>query len=206
MKKIMGIIVFLCLIIPIIPVSSTIFPNLIEDPQITDASGDAFGYIDIDSIWFFEKEDTPEFLYVSMKINGPSEFTFQQTFAVFWKCKDIQYSCGLLMGFSLAAWKQFNVIIYDDKRYDEIIDVNGTYDFETGVITWMIPKEIIGNPQAGDVLTDTWSNAFRRLGLIGRMGLTRTVLDMIILLVFGNNMWDYAPDRGGYGLDYVIEY
>jgi hypothetical protein len=55
-------------------------------------------------------------------------------------------------------------------------------------------------------LTGTWSNAFRRLGFLGRIGFTRTYLDLIILLVFGNNMWDYAPNIGEYGLEYVIQY
>ncbi len=176
----------------------------LEDPQITDPAGDAFGYIDIDSVWFYEQENSPEFLYVSMKINEPMEFKFQQTFAAFWKFNGIQYSCGLFMGFSFTDWKMFDAGLYDDEI--ELIDINGAYNFETGVITWEIPKDVIGNPQVGDVLTDTWSNAFRRLGFIGRLGFTRIVLDAIILQVFGNNMWDHAPAEGSYGLEYVLQY
>lgn len=202
-KKIIGIFFCTLFIITIIPLS--VYAGD-PDPQITDRSGDAFGYIDIDSVLFFEKEETPELLYVSMKINGPSEFAFQQTFAVFWAYKGVQYFCALHMGFRLTEWKQFTAGQEPDSRYDEIKHVNGTYDFETGVITWEIPKEIIGNPQTGDILTDTWSNAFRRLGYIGRIGFTRTALDIIILIAFGNNMWDYAPDKGELGLDYVILY
>jgi len=60
--------------------------------------------------------------------------------------------------------------------------------------------------EKGDILKDTWSNAFRRLGVIGRIGFTRHVLDKIILNVFGNNMWDYAPAEESYGENYIIKY
>jgi hypothetical protein len=203
--KIVGIFICMLLITTILPITALAGDE--ENPEITDTIGDAFGYIDVDSVWFFEKEETPELLFVSMKINSPSENKFQQTFAVFWIHKNIEYSCGLGVGFSFDDWKRFDVIIYDDKHHDaEIIEVNGSYNLDTGIITCKIPKAIIGNPQTGDVLTDTWSNAFRRLGLIGRIGFTRTVLDALLLLVFGNNMWDYAPERGEYGLDYSIQY
>ena len=201
-KKIIGILICMLLTTTILPM--TAFAGDPENPEITDPTGDAFGYIDINSVWFFEKEVTPEFLYVSEKINGPSNFVPMQTFAVFWTHKNIEYACVLGIGFRLDHWKSFAAVIGNND--DEIIDVNGTYNFETGIITWEIPKDIIGNPQAGDVLKDTWSNAFRRLGFIGRIGFTRTALDVFILLVFGNNMWDYAPAKGEHGLDYIIEH
>jgi hypothetical protein len=177
------------------------------EPQITDPTGDAFGYIDIVDILFFEKQETPEFLYVSMKINEPSFSTFQQTFAVFWKYDKVQYSCGLHLGFRPKDWEAYNAGKYErGKRNQDLQDIEGDYDFEDGVITWTIPKELIGSPSKGDVLYDTWSNAFRRLGFIGRIGFTRIILDKIILDVFGNNMWDYAPAEGSYGDNYTIQY
>jgi hypothetical protein len=201
-KKIMGILICMLLTTTILPM--TAFAGDPENPEITDRIGDAFGYIDINSVWFFENEETPEFLFISMKINEPSRFVPQQTFAVFWTYNNIEYSCGLGVGFSFNDWKRFDVVIYNDNV--EIMEINGTYNLEAGIITCEVPKTLIGNPQTGDVLTDTWSNAFRRLGFIGRIGFTRTSLDLIILLVFGNNMWDYAPERGEHGLDYIIQY
>ena len=72
-------------------------------------------------------------------------------------------------------------------------------------ITWEVPKEFIGEPGEDDVLTNTWSNVFRRLGFIGRIGLTRVILDNFIFRFFGNSMWDHAPDSD-YGMDYTIQY
>ena len=201
-KKILGLFVCMLLVTTILPI--TVMAGDEQHPEIRDNAGDAFGYIDINSVWFFENKETPEFLYVSEKINGPREYVPQQTFAVIWTYKNIEYACVLGAGFSVNRWLNFDVTI--GPHDNEIINVNGTYNFETGIITWKIPKSIIGNPQTGDVLTGTWSNAFRRLGFIGRIGFTRNILDMIIFFVFGNNMWDYAPDAPGYGLDYIIQY
>ena len=203
-KKLIGIFISMLFFTTILPLTSSVIADE-PDPQITDDIGDAFGYIDIDSIWFFEQEETPEFLYVSMKIDEPSFTTFQQTFAVFWKHNNIRYCCSLHLGFSLDEWESYNAGKYQ-KRDQDMNNISGDYNFETGIITWSIPKERIGNPEKGDILDNTWSNAFRRLGFIGRIGFTRYVLDAIILRIFGNNMWDYAPERGNYGEQYIIRY
>lgn len=183
--------------------SSAAYAGDEQNPEIEDETGDAFGYIDIESVWFYEKQDEPNILYISMKIFNSTETRFQQTFAVFWSLRNIKYAVSLHLGFSFDEWMKFNSGIYRRRTYNR---VNGTYDFDTGVITWKIPKAIIGNPEKGDVLTGTWSNAFRRLGFIGRIGFTRYLLDSIILRIFGNNMWDYAPEKGTYGRNYIIEY
>ena len=203
-NKIIGIFVCMLLITTILPMTALAGDE--EHPEIKDTAGDAFGYIDINSVWFFEKAETPQFLFVSLKINKPSDSKFQQTFAAFWTYNNIEYSTGLLVGFSFNNWNQFMMIQYKDNKDDKIIAINGTYNLDTGIITWEIPKTIIGNPKLGDVMTNTWSNAFRRLGFLGRIGFTRNILDMIIFFVFGNNMWDYAPEVPGYGLDYIIQY
>ena len=199
-KKIIGFGIVILFFTMVLPFSN---PVLADDPQITDETGDAFGYIDVDSIWFFEKEDTPDYLYVTMKINEPSFTTFQQTFAVFWTFNGINYACSLHRGFAFKEWDQFRVGFAREKNNDK---VEGEYYLDAGEITWKIPKSYIGDPEKGDILEKTWSNAFRRVGFIGRIGFTRHIIDKIILNVFGNNMWDYAPERGSYGGNYLIKY
>jgi len=175
-----------------------------NDPEITDVSGDAFGYLDIDSVWFTEEGDNPDTLFVSMQINEPSYWKFQQTFAVFWEYDGVEYFCALHLGFNLGdEWTQYSA---GKNRADDFhINLSGTYKISSGVITWEVPKEFIGEPGEDDVLTNTWSNAFRRLGFIGRIGLSRVILDNFIFRFFGNSMWDYAPDSD-YGMDYTIQY
>jgi hypothetical protein len=182
------------------------------DPQITDKEGDAFGYLDILEINFFEKETEPDYLFVTMSILEPSNFKFQQTFAVLWKYKNIQYSCGLGIGFGIGEkWKIFDAGQYDNQAPyggPGIYVVNGEYDIESGVISWKIPKEIIGDPKPNDILTNTYGNAFRRLGFIGRIGFSRPLLNFAILIIFNNKLWDGAPDGAPYefGNDYIIKY
>jgi len=182
-----------------------------NDPEITDAAGDAFGYLDIDSVWFYEEEDNPDFLFVAMKINEPSYNKFQQTFAVFWKYGDKQYACGLHLGFDIKEnWERYTAGEYDNRAPSvgsKNYNINGTYSISEGVILWEIPKEYIGGPEKDDVLANTWSNAFRRLGFLGRIGFSRPILDNIIYRIFGNSLWDHAPDNyGEYGRDYIIKY
>jgi hypothetical protein len=179
-----------------------------SDPIITDDIGDAFGYLDIDSVWFYEDENNPDILFVSMKIDDPVYWHFQQTFAVFWTFNDIKYFCALHLGFDIGEnWEKYSVGRHpSNKFYDEFHrNLTGSYSISDGFITWEIPKDFIRNPEKDDVLTNTWSNAFRRLGIIGRAGFTRYILDYLIFRFFGNSMWDYAPDSG-YGEDYIIQY
>ena len=204
-KKIIGIFMVLLFIISI-PLANIVQADD-PAPQIIDPKGDAFGYIDIEEILFFEKEETPDILYVSMKISEPSFTTFQQTFAVFWRYNGIQYSCGLHLGFNPKNWELYTAGKYErGKQNQDQEHITGDYDFEEGIITWSVAKERIGNPAKGAVLDHTWSNAFRRLGIIGRIGFTRVILDKFILDLFGNNMWDYAPEQGSYGDNYIIQY
>ncbi len=163
------------------------------------------------SIWFFEKSEEPNYLFVSMKINEPKLYKIQQTFAVFWEYNGIEYGCGLFIGLYILGWELWDAGEYINSapgggpNYFEID--KGTYDKTTGIITWKIPKEIIGKPTPGDVITKTWSNAFQRYGFLGLIGLTRPIIDMLAKIVFGNSLWDYAPNRSDeFGLDYIIQY
>lgn len=183
-----------------------------NSPQLEDEEGDAFGYLDIVSVTFFEKETEPDFLFVVMNINEPARFKFQQTFAVFWMYNQIQYACGLGLGFRLGEnWSMFDAGTYDNQAPHGgpgIVTIDGTYDFQSGTIIWKIPKEIIGNPQKGDTLTHIWANAFRRLGVLGRIGFSRPLLNTLCYMIFGNHLWDGVPNGAPdeFGLDYTIQY
>ena len=208
MKKI-AIISFSILMIGLFNNISTI-AEFNNNPEIEDTIGDAFGYLDIHSVWFYENENNPDILYVVMKINEPVYWHFQQTFAVFWRYNGDLYSCGLHLGFGLGEqWEKYSAGKYPPNRDYENYHYNltGSYSISDGTITMELPKELIGNPQKDDVLTETWSNAFRRVGIIGRIGLTRHIIDNLIFNIFGNSMWDYAPNKNeGFGRDYIIKY
>jgi hypothetical protein len=211
-RKIISIVIITLLILTSLSMLVSAGLENTSDPIITDEEGDAFGYLDILEINFFEKETEPNYLFVTMSIAEPSNFKFQQTFAVFWKYKNIQYSCGFGIGFGIGEkWKIFDAGQYDNQAPyggPGIYEVYGEYDIGSGIISWKIPKDIIGDPNPNDILTNTYGNAFRRLGFIGRLGFSRPLLNFVILMIFDNKLWDGAPDGAPYefGMDYIIKY
>ena len=95
MKKIIGIFIVILLITNILPM--TVIAGDEENPEISDEIGDAFGNVDINSVWFSEKSEEPDYLFVHMKLNHMRLYKIQQTFAAFWEYKGIQYACGLFI-------------------------------------------------------------------------------------------------------------
>jgi hypothetical protein len=208
-RKIVGILVCILLITTILPM--TVIAGDEEHPEIKDTAGDAFGNIDINSVWFWEKTEEPNYLFICMKINQPNQNKIQQTFGIEWKFNGIIYACSLYIGLHIIGWEGWAAGEYINNapgggpNYQSID--KGTYDKSTGIITWKIPKEIIGNPSPGDVLTKTNSTAFQRFGFLGLIGFSRPMIEVFAEIVFGNSLWDDAPDNTSeYGLDYIIQY
>jgi len=208
-RKIVGIFVCMLLTTTILPMTAIAGDE--EHPEIKDTRGDAFGNIDINSTWFSEKTEEPNYLFICMKINQPNQNKIQQTFAVGWEYNGIEYGCSLYISLHIIGWEGWAAGEYINSapgggpNYHSID--KGTYDKSTGIITWKIPKEIIGNPGPSDVLTKTQSTAFQRFGFLGLIGFSRPIIDLIAKRVFGNSLWDYAPDNTSeYGLDYIIQY
>ena len=209
-KKGVVLLVVMLFCILALPINATLPEN--NNVDIIDDVGDAFGYLDIEKVMFYEEESNPDFLFVAMDIHDPSKLKFQQTFAVFWTYNDVQYACGLGVGFGLGKkWMMFDAGEYDNaapRGGPEYVRINGTYDVSEGTITWSIPKEVIGNPEQGDILTQTWGNAFRRLGLFGRLGFSRPLLNTIVYMLFDNYLVDMIPNGAPeeVGDNYIIQY
>ena len=67
MKKIICIFVCTLLITIILPIAVSAGDE--QNPEIVDEIGDTpLSLLDIESAWFYENEEEPEFLFVSMKI------------------------------------------------------------------------------------------------------------------------------------------
>jgi hypothetical protein len=206
-KKLIGILVCMLLTATLLP--ATALAGDEENPEITDPADDAAGNLDINSVWFSEKPGEPNYLFLSMKINTPNLYKIQQTFAVSWEYEGHIYGCGAYIGLYIIGWESWSAGEYINSapsggpNYFEI--EKGTYEKSTGIITWKISKEIIGNPQLGDVLTKTWSNAFQRYGFLGLIGFSRPMIELFFFKVLDIKLVDIAPDAG-YGLDYIIQY
>ena len=180
-RKIVNVLICIFLATPIlIPciASST------DEPEIVDDDGDTiFPYSDILSVKFYEYEDEEEYLFIEI-IFKDLRWKWRVERTVGWSIKGIDYTVYH------KVWNMGNVhnAIYSNGVYN---NVEGDYDVINGTIIWKIPKTLIGNPEPGDIIIDTWAfGGFEPSYLIGGG-----------FVLFA----DYAPNKG-YGNNYVIQY
>ena len=213
-KKIVGLFVCMLLFTTILPI--TALAGDPENPEITDAIGDARAYLDIKKAWFYEDPSTPEILYTTIEITKPSSIPFKQHLVVTWQMNGEYYASMLAIGYYLnkSRWFEYVSIIGRGQFGDPestFSYIQGSFDTTKGTVTCIIPKSTIGNPKPGDVLTNTHSQCFERFGLWGSLGFSpfaRNFLFEVILKKW--QLEDTAPDPVNnewvYGLDYIIQY
>lgn len=186
------------------------------DPEIEDILGDARDYLDVDKAWFYEDSSNPDLLYTVIKLAKPSSLPLKQHLTIHWEMNGEIYwtMCG--MGYGGDEKIAFFAGEGYDYWYDRAIvhDVTGEIiEEQDGLVTCIVPKEFIGDPQPGDVLTKTECECFQRFGLWGRLGfapILRIKLFIALELPF-LQVEDFAPDNDfddikEYGKDYVIQY
>ena len=159
MKKIVEI--FVCMLLILTSFSICVSAGSEEDPEIVDRMFDVklFGLIpflpqmnfknaDFESVWFYEQEDQPDTLYICMKVRElkTTSETYEFIYVVDWIYKNINYAASIrllpqgLTSFLAGEWDE------EDNDYVDYVVCEGTFDDETNIITWMIPKSEIGNP------------------------------------------------------------
>jgi hypothetical protein len=210
-KKIAGLFVCILLITTILPITALAGDE--ENPEIIDTIGDARPYLDITKVWFYEDPSTPEMLYTIIKITKPSAIPFKQHLVVSWEMNGEHYASMLAIGYSLTQWLAYVSIIGRGAFGDPkpiVSDIQGLIDSTKGTVTCIIPKNTIGNPKSGDVLTKTHSQCFQRFGFLGRLGLTPLPRYIFFDALGKWQLEDTAPDPVNaewvYGIDYVIQY
>jgi len=195
-RKIIGIIVVTLLITVILPITGTVFAGDEEDPEIVDVTGDTdFSFLDIESAWFYEKADEPDYLFISLKIKDLKE-SFNAVFSIRWTYNGVVYVSGLETFYYRD--KEFRSGLRQRATYRQwksMPECSGIFDQNTDIITWKILKSNIGTPQKDDVLTNTKASAITGFPL------------SFIYFFTGKDCKDFAPDNSGnYGRDYIIQY
>ena len=174
------------------------FPGLFQILQWTGIVPiDSFEFMDITSAWFYEDVNEPDYLFAVVKIKDLDYTSLRAIYAIRWTFNGKHYgaSChthsnGEFKWF--AAGQIFGLL--DNWAYKKglIKDISDcAIDIETNVITLKIPKNLIGNPNPGDVLTET--NAWTGLRFISE----------IFTYPFGGEL---AKDPTSYGSEYIIQY
>ena len=195
-KKIIGFFICMLLIVTAMPITVTVLAGDEEDPEIIDVTGDTdLVFLDIESAWFYEVEDNPEYLFISLKIVDLKE-NFNAVFSIRWTYNDVIYVSGLdtfyYKDLEFRSGIRQRATYWQWKSMPECI---GMFDQNEDIITWKILKSNIGNPKENDVLTNTEASAVSGFPL------------SFIYFFTGKEYRDFAPDAvDSYGRDYVIKY
>jgi hypothetical protein len=174
-----------------------------SDPQIIDEIGDVkenilaqllfpdkiVNTIDVMEAWFYEESTEPDFLFIGMKISGLGPKYFHQIYTVKWEYNDILYFA------SYHSMYFGNYQVANGGKYAtlnmNLESVECEYTIAGAIINIKVPKEAIGDPQPGEILTNTYSWNALRFGPIS----------------FYNICIDHAGYLGEqYGLDYTINF
>jgi len=166
-KKIFGILICMLLITTILPITAMAGDE--NNPEIKDKTRDvrlfgisplapqfSFRYIDIVSVWMYEKENNPENLYISLKLmdlKNPTQ-KYDAIYVIDWRYKSISYTAVIHI-LPTGPWP-FVTGQWDDQGNDYVTSVicDGNIDSSTHIITWIIPKNAIGNPSKGSKITN----------------------------------------------------
>ncbi len=132
-----------------------------ENPEIEDRMRDVklFGlfpflpqfnlkYADIISAWIYEEDGNPDNLYMSLKIRDLEDKTdkYDAIYVISWTLNSVSYSA------SVHIFPQGPTPLLagptDEERNDYVnyVICEGNIDSNNEIITWIIPKDAIGNP------------------------------------------------------------
>jgi hypothetical protein len=121
---------------------------------------------------------------ISKLDNVVNSLFFKSFYAAHWTFEGIDYTATMI-----TRWYDIDAFVTDsvsDKSYMIIPLCDG----ESDIFGFIINKDLIGNPEPGDTLSNTWSSAKIGFGI-----------DFPIFTL----AYDRAPDTGS-GMDYIIQY
>jgi len=140
-----------------------------EDPEVEDRIRDVrlFGlfpflpqsnyvYVDIISAWISEEQTNPDLIYMNLKIRDLEDTTekYDAIYAISWFYNNNPYSASVhIFPEGSTSLKAGSV---DEERNDfiDFVICQGTIDITNNIITWIIPKNAIGNPTTGLKITN----------------------------------------------------
>ena len=166
-----------------------------ENPEIQDELEDTdIPYLDIESAWFYESDDEPEYLYTSLKIRQFNPYA-NAVLSIRWSYNGKEYVSGLdTHKHKDDIFRSGDPQRATNRQWKAMPECTGIIDQEEHIITWKILKENIGNPEKGDLLTEA------------RAAAVPGFPESFIYFILGRDYRDFAPSQQDvFGLDYVIQ-
>ena len=206
-KKIGVIIILILLIMTLLPITTPAGDP--ENPEITDEQGDVYGIlitnpfitkllilfgivnvefidsIDILSAWFYEQENESEYLFITIKTKNLEFSRQREAYTMIWMNNGTKwiayfntYSNGKVINSTIGD--------YNGTFYHKI---ESRFNVANNTITFRIPKNLIGDPQKGDILTHTCVKTFMEFTPLEALFLSIIFRGLILAidLAFGNN-------------------
>jgi hypothetical protein len=206
-KKIGVIIILILLIMTLLPITTPAGDP--ENPEITDEQGDVYGTlitnpfitkllilfgivnvefidsIDILSAWFYEQENESEYLFITIKTKNLEFSRQREAYTMIWMNNGTKwiayfntYSKGEVMDSTVGD--DINTFSYE---------IESRFNVENNTVTFKIPKNLIGDPQKGDILTHTFVKTFMEFTPLESPFLAIVSIGQILAvdLAFGNN-------------------
>jgi hypothetical protein len=196
MKKIKIILIFMLLIALVSPITNIVLAGDIENPEIEDELNDTdLPFLDIESAWFYENIDEPEYLYTALKLKSLN-IKENTVLSIRWNYNEKDY----ISGFNSFKFRGHVFRSGDPKRatywqWNTMPKCEGYIDQDNNIITWKILKSNIGNPKKDEVLMNT------------RAAAVPGFPTSFIYFFLGLDFRDFAPnEQYTYGLNYVIQY
>jgi hypothetical protein len=193
-KKILCIVICGLFITAIFPLAIHVSAGDQENPEIEDELDDTdIPSLDIESAWFYEKTGEPQFLYTALKVKL-LDLKANACLSIRWSYDGKEYVSGL----DTYKFQDYVFRSGDPKRasywqWKNMPECEGTVNQSSNIITWKILKSNIGNPEKGDVLTNT------------RAAAVPGFPTSFIYFLIGKDVRDFAPNEQ-YGTEYIIQY
>ena len=126
---------------------------------------------------------------------------------VYWTMNNVNYLVSGGLGIYLGGVHELSVIVGVAKIFGIFTEITGSMGLNDSTITCKIPKSIIGNLHAGDVLTKTNAGTSQRTRIMEKLGRDAYFRTLFFqkLGISSLGWMDRAPDDG-YGRDYTIQY
>ena len=111
-----------------------------------------FNFLDIRTFSLYESTDNPEYIYASMEVTKFQNSEYRSVYVIYWCYNGIEYyTCTYThsLGDYICPFCGYWGEDYTDYHHTII---EGDIIKEENKITWKIPKNLIGNPDYGDIL------------------------------------------------------
>ena len=191
----------------LIPLIGNVNAGTESDPELKDRILDVrfngflplypqilFKYLDIVSVWFEEKSDNPDIIYVSLKLRDIVTKTdsLEVIYLVGWFYQNEQYICSIHIHPEGVYGNPYICRQIGNDEYDNFHVVECTLDVDKYIVTWEVPKDTVGNPAKGHMITGVYG--FTNNRATEESGLPRVDL-------FKDLTWNAKSNR-----DYKIQY